>query len=150
MKVNIRQIIPAARPEEKEKRYFHSDYTRNGLAFRRDGEFVFEELYQEPRIIVPASERIKTGAKPRPVVPYSLSPEDIPAVGPVEKIEIVKTRKRRNALSNPGVAQLVQDYITDKLTVHAMTQKYNRSHHTIKKWLEQVGIEERQEAEAVQ
>lgn len=145
--MSIRWIIPAPGREPKEKRYFHSDHTRSGLAFLRDGEFVFDDLYKEPRVVVASSERIATGAKPRPVIPYALEEQDTSEH--VGKVEIIQARQRRNALPNPGAVQLVKDYVTDGMTVYAMTQKYNRSHVMIRKWLAKAGIEERQETEAV-
>ncbi len=138
----IRRIIPAPREPEREKRYFHSDYERHGLAFLRDGKFVFDELYQEPTVIVSRSERIITNQKPRPVVPMradNLSSEPI-------MFERVPTRKRRDGLANPGHAQLSKDYIVDELSIYAMTQKYGRSAKTIRTWLELGGIPIREES----
>lgn len=130
--VQIRRVIPAPREPEKEKRYFHSDGTRHGLAFYRNNEFVFDELYQEPRIVISLTERAKTN---HPKSNTRKKREEVP-----ENVEVIKTRQRRNPLPNPGTRQLSQDYITDGMSVYALTQKYNRSTDTIKAWLQLAGI----------
>lgn len=125
----IRPIIPAKREEPKEKRYFHSDYERSGLAFYRDGKFVFDELYQEPRVTISRSERIRTNQEAQPVVSMRSDIPEEPAV-------VIKTRNRRDGLPNPGRAQLARDYIGNRMSIYAMSKKYGRSAATIRIWLE--------------
>lgn len=138
----IRRIIPAPREPEREKRYFHSDYERHGLAFLRDGKFVFDELYQEPTVVVPRSERIITNKKPRPVVSVQVATVSSESI----LLETVPTRKRRDGSPNPGPSQLSKDYIVDELSIYAMTKKYGRSAKTIRTWLSLSGIPIREES----
>lgn len=138
----IRRIIPAPRQPEREKRYFHSDYERHGLAFLRNGKFVFDEPYMEPTVVVSRSERMRNNQKPRPVVPMQADTISSEAI----TLEVVPTRKRRDGLANPGKAQLGKDYIVDELSIYAMTQKYGRSRKTILTWLELSGIPIREES----
>lgn len=138
----IRPIIPAKRQEDREKRYFHSDYERHGLAFLRNGKFVFDEPYLEPKVVISRSERIITNQAPRPVIPMQSDTNSSADIA----LETVPTRKRRDGLPNPGVKQLSKDYVVDELSIYAMTLKYGRSSKTIRTWLELSGIPIREES----
>ncbi|WP_248499889.1 hypothetical protein, partial [Staphylococcus aureus] len=85
-----------------------------------------------PRIVISLTERAKTN---HPKSNTRKKREEVP-----ENVEVIKTRERRNPLPNPGTRQLAQDYITDAMSVYAISRKYNRSYDTIKTWLQLAGI----------